>query len=75
MVQAFEDCRASLSRATLLACPEPSATLALFTDASDTAIGAALQQRVCDAWQRLALYSHRLSHIQQIIVRKTASSC
>ena len=49
MVQAFEDCKASLSRATLLADPDPSATLALFTDASDTSIGAALQQRVCDA--------------------------
>jgi len=49
MVQAFEDCMASLSSATLLAHPDPSATLALFTDASDTSIGAALQQRVCDA--------------------------
>jgi len=33
MVQAFEDCKASLSRATLLAHPDPSATWALFTDA------------------------------------------
>jgi hypothetical protein len=44
MVHAFEDCNASLSWATLLDHPEPSAMLALFTDASDTAIGAALQQ-------------------------------
>jgi hypothetical protein len=48
---------ASLSRATLLAHPDPSATLALFTNASDNAIGAALQQRVCDAWQPLDFYS------------------
>jgi len=49
MVQAFEDCKATLSRATLLAHPGQSAMLALFTDASDIAIGAVLQQRVCDA--------------------------
>jgi cleavage and polyadenylation specificity factor subunit 1 len=54
MVQAFEDCKASLYRATFLAHPDPSTTLALFTDASVVAIGAALQQRVCDACQPLA---------------------
>jgi len=43
MVQAFEDCTAILSRATLLTHPDPSAALALFTDAPDTAIGAAFQ--------------------------------
>jgi len=43
MVQGFEDCKTSLSRPTLVAHPDPSATLAVFTDDSDTAIGAALQ--------------------------------
>ena len=57
MVHAFEDCKSSLSRATLLAHPVLSAMLVLFTDASDTAVGAALQQRVGDAWQPLAFYS------------------
>jgi len=65
MVQAFEDCKASLSCATLLAHPDPSATLTLFTDASDNSIGAALQQRVCDAWQPLTFYSHKLNPSQQ----------
>ena len=65
MVQAFEDCKASLSRATLLSHLDPSATLALFTDASDIALGAALQQHVCDAWQPLAFYFHKLSPAQQ----------
>jgi len=65
MVQAFKDCKASLSRATLLAHPDTSAVSALFTDASDTPIGAALQQRVCNAWQPLAFYSHKLSPTQQ----------
>jgi cleavage and polyadenylation specificity factor subunit 1 len=65
MVQAVENCKASLPRATLLAHPDPSATLVLFTDASDVAIGAALQQRVCDAWRPLAFYSHKLNPAQQ----------
>jgi len=65
MVQSFEDCKASLSRATILAHLDPSAALALFTDASDTAIGATLQQRVSDACQPLVFYSHKLSPTQQ----------
>ena len=44
MVEAFEVCKASLSCAKLLAHLDPSATLASYTDASDIAIGAALQQ-------------------------------
>ena len=39
--------------------------LALFTDASDTAVGAALQQRVGVAWQPLAFYSHKINPAQQ----------
>ena len=41
MVQAFEDCKASFSRATFLAHLDPSTTLTLFTDASDIAISVA----------------------------------
>jgi hypothetical protein len=41
----FEECKASLSQATLLAHPGSSSTLALVTDASTTAMGAVLQQR------------------------------
>lgn len=45
LLKAFEDCKSSLSKATLLAHPDSSAELAIVTDASDTAIGAVLQQR------------------------------
>jgi hypothetical protein len=38
--KAFEECKASLSRATLLDHPNPSAPLALVTDASTSAMGA-----------------------------------
>jgi hypothetical protein len=63
--KAFEECKASLSRATLLAHPNPSAPLALVTDASTSAIGAVLQQRVQHAWQTLAFFSKKLSPAQQ----------
>jgi hypothetical protein len=63
--KAFEECKASLSRATLLAHPEPTAQLALVTGASTSAIGAVLQQRVDNAWQPLALFSKKLNPAQQ----------
>ena len=44
--KAFKECKASLSCATLLAHPDPSAPLALVTDASMSTMGAVLQQRV-----------------------------
>jgi hypothetical protein len=65
MVQAFEDCKAFLSRATLLAHRDTSATLAVFTGASDMVTGAALPQRFRDAWQPLAFYSHKPYPAQQ----------
>lgn len=65
LLKAFEDCKTSLSRATLLAHPEPSADLAIVTDASDSAIGAVLQQRRGKDWQPLAFYSHKLSISQR----------
>jgi hypothetical protein len=45
----FEECKDSLSRATLLAHPESAAQLALVTDDSTTAMGAVLQQSVNSA--------------------------
>jgi cleavage and polyadenylation specificity factor subunit 1 len=63
-LKAFEECMASLSCATLLAHPDPSAPLALVTDASTPAMGAVLQQRVKNAWQPLAFYK-KLNPAQQ----------
>ena len=65
LLHAFEDFRASLSHATLLAHPDSSAPLALVTDASNSAIGAVLQQRKHDSWQPLAFFSKKLSSQQQ----------
>jgi cleavage and polyadenylation specificity factor subunit 1 len=54
-----------LSRATLLAHPDPFAPLALVTDASTSAMCAVLQQRVKNAWQPLAFFSKKFNHAQQ----------
>jgi cleavage and polyadenylation specificity factor subunit 1 len=62
--RAFDECKASLSRTTLLAHPDPSAPLAFLMDASTSTLGAVLQQRV-NAWQPLALFSKKVSPVQQ----------
>jgi cleavage and polyadenylation specificity factor subunit 1 len=54
--QVFKECKASLSRTTMLAHPDGAAPIALVTDASTTAMGTVLQQRTQDAWQPLAFF-------------------
>ena len=60
-VKAFQDTKAALARAAMLAHPSPSAPTALNTDASDFAVGAVYEQWVGDAWQPLAFFSRQLS--------------
>lgn len=67
--QVFETCKKQLADATLLAHPDPTAQLVLFTDASDTAIGATLNQfknsdSIRDI-EPLAFFSTKLSTAQQ----------
>jgi cleavage and polyadenylation specificity factor subunit 1 len=54
--KAFEECKASLSRATLLAQPEQTAQFTLVPDASTTTMGAVLQQRINNAEQHLIFF-------------------
>ena len=61
----FEECKASLSRAALLAHPDGTIPITLVTDSSTTAMGAELQQREQDAWKPLALFSKKLNTAQQ----------
>lgn len=63
-LQDFEECKASLSKATLLAHPDMDTEMSIYTDASDTGIGAVLQQRKGDSWQPLAFFSRKLSKSQ-----------
>ena len=63
--KAFENCKKSLAQAVLLTYPAPKAPLAIFTDASDFAVGAALQQRVGNEWQSLGFFSKKLSNTER----------
>lgn len=63
--QAFEKCRRSILEATTLTHPIPNAPLCLFTDASNTSIGAVLQQKVDNVWRPLAFYSKSMSETQR----------
>uniref|UniRef100_A0A5S6QGU7 RNA-directed DNA polymerase n=1 Tax=Trichuris muris TaxID=70415 RepID=A0A5S6QGU7_TRIMR len=62
---AFLKCKEDLANAALLAHPSSSLPLALMVDASDSAIGAVLQQSKNGKWQPLGFYSKKLSPAQR----------
>lgn len=62
---AFEQCKESLQSACMLFHPLPDVQLALMTDASDTSVGAVLQQFVCNTWKPLGYFSKALSAAQR----------
>ena len=57
---AFERTKTALADATLLIHPKMNAPTCLMTDASDTAVGAALQQFVEGYWQPIAFFSKKM---------------
>ena len=59
-VSAFNKTKEALADATLLTHPKPNAPTCLMTDASDTAVGAALQQFIGNSWQPIAFFSKKL---------------
>ena len=62
---AFQNIKEELAKATLLVHPAPDAKLRLVTDASDTAMGSALEQQVSDGpWEPLAFFSKKFSKPQ-----------
>jgi cleavage and polyadenylation specificity factor subunit 1 len=75
LLKAFEQFKASLSRANLLAHPYPTAPLALVTDASTSAMGAVLQQHVENAWQPLAFFSKKNSILPNRNTAPAIASC
>ncbi|BHF61005.1 hypothetical protein SprV_0100397500 [Sparganum proliferum] len=60
-VRSFNDVKAALANATLLAHPRSDAQLTLMTDVPSTAAGASLQQTVSCVLQPLAFFSKKLS--------------
>lgn len=49
-----------LANATLLTHPKPDAPTCIITDASDTAVGAVLQQCIADVWCPISFFSRKL---------------
>ena len=58
---AFESAIDVLASATLLNHPQPNAPINLMVDASNTAVGAVLQQQVKNSWQPISFFSRSLS--------------
>ncbi|GFX83274.1 hypothetical protein TNCV_4988681 [Trichonephila clavipes] len=52
----FEKCKQDLAKATLLSFPDPDLQLALFTDASNFAIGSVLQQFEAGNWKPISFF-------------------
>lgn len=63
--ESFENCKASLSEAALLAYPDSSKVLGLMIDASNTAAGAVLQQFDGKSWTPLGFYSEKFNDAQR----------
>lgn len=63
--QAFRNCKETLADATMLAHPKTKAQITLTTDASDTALGAVIQQQVDNEWQPLSFMSKKLNPAQK----------
>jgi transposase InsO family protein len=61
MTLAFQAAKSALSSAIPLHFPNPSAPISLATDASNTHVGAVLQQKVHGSWQPLSFFSKKLS--------------
>ncbi|CAH8453126.1 unnamed protein product [Heterobilharzia americana] len=57
---AFSKVKEAISNATMLMHHDPNAPLSIAVDASDSAIGAVLQQLTDNQWQPLAFFSRRL---------------
>lgn len=62
---AFTACKNILAECTYLSHPVSNATLALFVDASNTAVGAALQQLINGEYEPLGFYSKKLTDAQK----------
>jgi cytoskeleton-associated protein 5 len=57
---AFHQIKEALAKASLLVYPKADAPTCIITDASDTAVGAVLQQCIGSDWSPIALFSKKL---------------
>ena len=59
-IAAFNATKDALANATLLSYPKPAAPTCLVMDASDTAVGAVLQQYINSAWHPISFFSKKM---------------
>lgn len=62
--EAFSQCKQSLQNAATLSHPLSDAPIALMADASNSCVGAVLQQFVDDNWKPLGYFSQKISETQ-----------
>jgi RNase H-like domain found in reverse transcriptase/Reverse transcriptase (RNA-dependent DNA polymerase)/Integrase zinc binding domain/Integrase core domain len=65
MVTAFDEAKAALAAAVPLHFPDPDAELSMAVDASDSHVGAVLQQRRGGGWLPQSFFSKKLSPAEQ----------
>lgn len=58
-VAAFDATKEALANTSLLSYPQSVASTCLMTDASDTAVGAVLQQHINGSWHPISFFSER----------------
>ncbi|GBP58212.1 hypothetical protein EVAR_87790_1 [Eumeta japonica] len=76
VLKALDTCKDSLCHAFLIVHPHCNAKLSLITDASDTSLGAVLQQYKDKAWEPLEFYSIPINLVRhsEIILSMIANS-
>ena len=60
-IAAFNATKDALANASLLSYPQPDAPTCLMTDASDTAVGAVLQQHIKGTWHPISFFSRKMT--------------
>ncbi len=60
-VASFNTTKEALANASLLSYPTPDAPTCLMTDASDTAVGAVLQQQIHGTWHPISFFSRKMT--------------
>ena len=60
-LQAFSTIKQAIADVSLLSYPHTNAPTNIMSDASDTAVGAVLQQKIGDAWKPIAFFLRRMS--------------
>ena len=68
---AFDRAKSALSSAVSLTHSSPSTEVSFVTDASNTHVGAVLQQKESGGWRPLAFFSAKLSATQQYLIENS----